>query len=324
MNIADRLLCAALLAAGCGTQITAQTTPQTATRPQAHNVTLLEGRGELLTFPNDVNKVAISEPKIADAVVISPREVMINAKGPGRATLVIWEAGAEPARYEIYVTKDTAEWDTFTKSMNDTAGAPISVTGSGDTIVLSGTVKSAADAKRLTSMAQTRAKNVINLLQSPPPPEPRQILLQVKFAAIDRVALTQVGFNLFSLNPKMIGASSTQQFSSPRFSQLQPNSNGQTVNFSDLLNLFAFRPDLNIGATIKALQERNLLQILAEPNLIARGRYAGHVPGRRQFSVSHDHHHTDRRRHRARHHGAVQAIRREAGFHSHGDASRID
>ena len=163
--------------------------------------------------------------------------------------------------------------------MNDTAGAPISVTGSGDTIVLSGTVKSAADAKRLVSMAQTRAKNVINLLQSPPPPEPRQIMLQVKFAAIDRVALTQIGFNLFSTNPKMIGASSTRQFSSPRFSQLQPNA-GQTVNFSDLLNLFAFRPDLNIGATIKALQERNLLQILAEPNLITvEGKEATFLAG---------------------------------------------
>jgi pilus assembly protein CpaC len=267
MRIADRLLCAALLAAGCLAQTTPQTTP---TRAPSHNITLLEGRGELLTFPQDVNKVAISEPKIADAVVISPREVMINAKGPGRATLVIWETGADPARYEIYVTRDTTEWDTFTKSMNDSAGAPISVTGSGDTIVLSGTVKSAADAKRLASMAQTRAKTVINLLQSPPAPEPRQILLQVKFAAIDRVALTQIGFNLFSTNPKMIGAASTQQFSPPRFSQLQPAAGtGQTVNFSDLLNLFAFRPDLNIGATIKALQERNLLQILAEPNLIA-------------------------------------------------------
>ena len=118
-------------------------------------------------------------------------------------------------------------------------------------------------------MAQTRAKTVINLLQAPPPPEPRQILLQVKFAAIDRVALTQIGFNLFSTNPKLIGAASTEQFAAPRFSQLQPTSDGQTVNFSDLLNLFAFRPDLNIGATIKALQEHNLLQILAEPNLLA-------------------------------------------------------
>jgi pilus assembly protein CpaC len=256
------LWCALLLAAGCFAQTT--------TTPQAHNVTLLEGRGELLTFPQDITKVAISEPKIADATVISPREVMVNAKGPGRATLVIWETGAEPARYEIYVTKDNAEWDAFTKAMNDSAGTPISVTGTGETIVLSGKVKSAEDAKRLAGMAQTRAKTVINLLQSPPPPEPRQILLAVKFAAIDRVALTQIGFNLFSTNPKMIGAATTEQFASPRFSQLQPGSGaGQTVNFSDLLNLFAFRPDLNIGATIKALQEHNLLQILAEPNLIA-------------------------------------------------------
>jgi pilus assembly protein CpaC len=106
-------------------------------------------------------------------------------------------------------------------------------------------------------------------------------MLAVKFAAIDRVALTQIGFNLFSTNDKMIGASSTGQFSSPRFSQLQPNgSGGQTVNFSDLLNLFAFRPDLNIGATIKALQENNLLQILAEPNLITvEGKEASFLAG---------------------------------------------
>ena len=199
------------------------------------------------------------------------------------------------------------------------------MTGSGETIVLSGTVKSAEDAKRLAGMAQTRAKTVINLLQSPPPPEPRQILLQVKFAAIDRVALTQIGFNLFSTNPKMIGASSTEQFPAPRFSQLQPAAGaGQTVNFSDLLNLFAFRPDLNIGATIKALQERNLLQILAEPNLIAvEGKEATFLAGG-SFPVPHHHHHADRRRHRARHHGAVQALRREAGIHADGDAAGID
>src|ERR1035441_1869078 len=231
---AASLWCVALAAAGCWAQ--------TATRPQSHDITLLEGRGELVTFRQDVTKVAISEPKIADAVVISPREVMVNAKGPGRATLVIWETGADPARYEIYVTKDTTDWDTFTKSISDSAGSPISVTGTGETIVLSGAVKSAEDSKRLAGMAQTRAKTVINLLQAPPPAEPRQIMLAVKFAAIDRVALTQIGFNPFSTNPKMVGAPSTGQFAAPRFSQLSP-SGGQTVNFSDLLNLFAFRSD---------------------------------------------------------------------------------
>jgi pilus assembly protein CpaC len=264
MRIADRLRLAAVLIACLAHTGLAQTT-----RPQAREITLLEGRGELLTFRNDVTKVAISEPKVADAVVISPREVMVNAKGPGRATLVVWETGSDPVRYEIAVNRDTAEWDLFTKSINDTAGAPISVTGTGETIVLSGTVKSAEDAKRLAGMAQTRAKTVINLLKTPPPPEPRQILLQVRFAAIDRAALTQVGFNLFSTNDKLIGTSTTGQFQAPRLSQLQPTGAGQTVNFADLLNLFAFRPDLNIGATIKALQQRDLLQILAEPNLLA-------------------------------------------------------
>src|SRR5881394_3232185 len=102
-------------------------TPPQATRAATRDLTLLEGRGELLTFQRDVTKVAISEPKVADAVVISPREVMVNAKGLGRATLMIWETGADPARWEIQVTKDNTEWDAFTKSFTDAAGAPISV-----------------------------------------------------------------------------------------------------------------------------------------------------------------------------------------------------
>jgi pilus assembly protein CpaC len=273
MRIGQQLSLAVILAAGCFAQ---------ATRPQARDVTLIEGRGELLTFQRDVNKVVISEPKTADAVVVSPREVMVVAKATGRATLMIWESGADPARWEIQVTKDTSDWDAFIRSLSEAAGAPISASGAGDTIVLSGKVKSAEDSKRLAGMAQARAKTVVNLLQAPPPPEPRQILLQVKFAAIDRAALTQVGFNLFSLNDKLTGVTSTQQFSAPRLSPIQTGngSSSNTVNFSDLLNLFVYRPDLNIGATIKALQERNLLQMLAEPNLIAiEGKEASFIAG---------------------------------------------
>jgi pilus assembly protein CpaC len=268
MKMAHTLLLATAAAVLCRAQT-----------PAAHDMALVEGRGELLRFQQDISRVAIAEPKIADAIVVSPREVMVNAKTPGRTTLIVWEAGAEPARWEIAVVKDNSDWDRFHYEMLQNAGSPIHVTGTGETIVLSGSVKSADDAKRLASLAQTRAKTVINLLEYPPPPEPRQILLQVKFAAIDRVALTQIGFNLFSTNDKLVGASSTQQFASPRFSQLQPVG-GQTVNFSDLLNLFAFRPDLNFGATIKALQARNLLQILAEPNLIAlEGKDASFLAG---------------------------------------------
>jgi pilus assembly protein CpaC len=80
----------------------------------------------------------------------------------------------------------------------------------------------------------------------------------------------------------MLGALSTQQFQSPRFSQLQfQDQNCQlSINFADLLNLFIFRPDLNIGMTMKALAARNLLQVLAEPNLITlEGKEANFLAG---------------------------------------------
>jgi pilus assembly protein CpaC len=272
MKIADKLLWAAVLIVSSSL---AQTGP-------ARSITLVEGRGELLQFQRDVQKVALAEPKIADAVVLSPREVMVNAKLPGHTTLLIWETGSEPARYEIEVGKDNSDWDSFRKLIEDNAnGGAVTVTGSGDTIVLAGSVKSADDSKRLAGLAQTRAKTVINLLKAPPPPDPRQILLQVKFAAVDRTALTQVGFNLFSLNGKMIGGTGTEQFTPPRFTAISGNDPAtNTVNFSDLLNLFAFRPDLNIGATIKALQEHDLLQVLAEPNLICEeGKDASFLAG---------------------------------------------
>jgi pilus assembly protein CpaC len=234
-------------------------------------ISLITGRGELLTFERDIERLAISEPKIADAVLVSPREVMINGHAPGKASLVVWNGGSAPERYNIDVLVDNSESEKSHKDLQSGLPEGVIVGGSGETIVLTGMVKDKTEVKRIEGLAQARAKKVVNLLQTPPPPEPRQILLQVKFASVNRVALQQIGFNLFSRNTTGIGESSSGQFASPRFSQLQFQ-NGQfsntTVNFSDLLNLFVYRPDLNIGATIKALQQQNLLEILAEPNLI--------------------------------------------------------
>ncbi len=247
--------------------------PAAAQTGPSRDMAIVSGKGELLQFDRDVLRVVVAEPKIADAIVVSPREVMINAKGPGKTTVIVWETGSAPARYNISSIADGSDFDSFRKEMHD--GFPdstVTVTGNAETLVLTGAVKDAAQSKRAAAFASTRAKNVVNLLQMPADADPKQILLQVRFATIDRVALSEVGFNLFSTNAKGIGSVGTQQFPQPRFSQLQNqngNPNTPSVNFSDLLNLFVFRPDLNIGATIRALQARNLLQILAEPNLIA-------------------------------------------------------
>ena len=254
--------------------------------PAARDLVLVIGKGELLQFPSEIQRVVVSEPKIADAVVVSPKDVMVNAKGLGKATVIVWDnaTGAVTARYNVAVVPDSADYDDFLKKMRESMpDSNVNVTMNGETLVLTGAVKDLDTSKRAAALASTRARNVVNLLQVPPVPEPRQILLQVKFASVDRVALSELGFNYFSTSDKGLGGLTTQQFQTPRFSQLQftdGSVRNPTVNFADLLNLFVFRPDLNIGATIRAMATQNLLQILAEPNLITlEGKEASFLAG---------------------------------------------
>src|SRR5260221_212747 len=94
-------------------------------------LTLTSGRGELLRFPADVPQVVASEPKIADVVVISPREVMVNAKDPGRTTVIVWQ-GQDPIQYDVDVIADSTEIDAFRKSFAaQLEGATIEMTGKG-------------------------------------------------------------------------------------------------------------------------------------------------------------------------------------------------
>lgn len=268
------MLFAALLGAANATaQTGAFTMPaQTAAPTAARALSLVEGTGELLQFDRDIDRVAIAEPKIADAVVVSARDLMVNAKGPGQTTLVVWEGGTTPRRYDIRVTKDTNEIDAMHARMAASLKAALpesslDFNGDENSMVLTGRVGSAELSKRAEAVAGVYSKKVVNMLQVG---DPRQILLEVKFADVDRTALQQFGFNLFSRNQSTIGATSTQQYSEPLFTQLgAAGSAGSTaLNLTNLLNLFIFRPDLNIGATIEALQQQNVAQILAEPNLI--------------------------------------------------------
>jgi pilus assembly protein CpaC len=249
-----------------------------------HDLALVAGRGRLLRFPTEVSRVAVAEPKIADAVVVSPREIMVNGKTPGHTTLVIWEVNSEPVQYNVQVLQDTTFLETLRRELKERLPeAEIKVDGTPEKMVLTGTARDEEEVKRAVALASTYARVVENLVKLPPRPDPRQILLQVKFASVDRVALSELGFNYFSRHVKTLGSVSTQQFTQPRFSQFQfqdQQFENTTISFSDLLNLFIFRPDLNIGATIRALQARNLLQILAEPNLITiEGREASFLAG---------------------------------------------
>ncbi len=263
---------------------TAQRSTRPATQLEPRSMTLTVGRGQLVQFPEETSRVSVSDPAIADAVVVSPHETVLNGKSAGHTTIMIWH-GDFVSPFDLAVEPDLSE---IQKQLRATfPNEPIDITSSKDAIILSGVVTDADVAKQAVAIAAVHAKSVVNLLQAPLP-DTRQVMLQVKFATIDRTALSQVGINLFSVNNSLIGTATTQQFQFPRVGQLQfsPGPDGQPVlgnqqvTTSDLLNLFAFRPDLNIGATLRLLQSRNLLEILAEPNLVTvSGREASFLAG---------------------------------------------
>jgi pilus assembly protein CpaC len=128
-------------------------------------------------------------------------------------------------------------------------------------------------------MASSAGK-VVNLLYVNVPPPPQQILLKVRFAAVDRNKSNQLGLNLFSTGAtNTLGTVTTGQFSPPSVS-LPSGSNSAAATISNALNIFLFRPDLNLGATIEAMEAQGLAQTLAEPNIIAEdGKQASFLAG---------------------------------------------
>jgi pilus assembly protein CpaC len=127
-------------------------------------------------------------------------------------------------------------------------------------------------------MAGVYSKQVVNSLLVPITHD-RQVFLEVKFAEVDRTALSQVGVNIFSTGAgNTIGATTTGQFGSNQALKLSDIFGGGAPHFpyeikdftiNQFLNVFLFRPDLHLGTVIQALQANNVLQILAEPNLMA-------------------------------------------------------
>jgi len=121
------------------------------------------------------------------------------------------------------------------------------------------------------------------------------VMRQVRLAAVHRGGPQELGLNLFSTRgAKPFRSATTGQFGQigtnsgavpanvsrgkdPSLPNLASGGIGTSLNgmpsvfgMSDLLNVFLFRSDLNLGATLRALEQRSLLQILAEPNMLAK------------------------------------------------------
>ena len=117
-------------------------------------------------------------------------------------------------------------------------------------------------ADRAAALAAPFAKVVVNNVVVSSGPMVQQILLRVKFAELDRARASQFGVNFISTG-NTIGRITTGQFGAPTVDSVSQG--GSKFSISDALNIFAFRPDLNFGAFVKALQNESILQFSPNP-----------------------------------------------------------
>lgn len=244
--------------------------------PQAEDpqtLHLIVGRSQFLDSSDKLRRVYVSNPQVLDALAASPLEVVITAKTAGTSSLVLWSNSGTPKMYTVLSDVDVAGLrDSLAQAL---PGDHVEVEAQQGRVHLSGVVDSDGAADEAARLAGVYSKDVINALVVDPRHLP-QVQLAVRIVEIDRSKLTAFGINLFSLGQNS-GSATTQQFGPPGFT----SQNGtNTAVISDFLNLFYFNLPHGLGTTIKDLQTKGILEILAEPNLITlHGKTARFLAG---------------------------------------------
>jgi pilus assembly protein CpaC len=246
---------------------------------QIERVSLTAGRSTILTTDFDIVRIAVTNPAIADATVVQPRQILVDGKAPGTVSLIVWSA-TDQRYYDLAV--DPAVTTLQQQLLVLFPTEDIRVNATDEAIILSGTVSGNPVSLRAAEIAQASSAKmkVINMLQLPGGQESQQVMLQVRFAEVNRRAVTELGASFFVSRPNAAGRSSTQQFAAPGFETGDDRAEPLDFVFGDFLNLFFLQRDEGVGALIKALQSRGFFQSLAEPNLIAyNGQEASFLAG---------------------------------------------
>ena len=204
---------------------------------------------------------------------MQPREILIDGKAPGTVSLIVWAADRRK-QYDIVVEPAITTLEQQLQALFP--GEDIAVSVSEEAIVLSGQVSSTNVMLRAGEIATASASKakVINLLQVPGGSESQQVMLQVRFAEVNRRALTELGLRSSrSANGSRRGR---RRSSSPR--PISTTTEGARVQ--RLPEPVLLRSQEGIGGVLRALEQKGGFQSLAEPNLIAyNGQEASFLAG---------------------------------------------
>ena len=278
-------LCADLgLKAQMSTTTTTSLPGATPVQDSTNEVAVAVGKTLLIDCARPVARVAVGMGEIAEASAVSPTEIMVNGRAPGETSLIIWDQRGGRQFFNVTVRASSAvttdNLDAIRRELSlELPGEKLKVTSENGMLFLRGTVKNLNGSARAVQIASTGGK-VVNLLNVEVPAPDPQILLKVRFASVDRSKERQFGINIFTNGlGNTLGQVSTGQYSPP-FVGVPAAGAPATATLSNELNIFAYFPGLNLGATIQALEQKGVVELLAEPNVMAvNGHEASFLAG---------------------------------------------
>jgi pilus assembly protein CpaC len=225
---------------------------------------VIVGRSIFLDTVDRVKRVYVANPLVLDSYTANPHEIVLTSKAPGTSSVILWD---EMGHTQSYLVSSDVDVEDLSLSMKRALPAEdVQIHSRENHIVLVGTVSSEAKSDAAAKLALLYSKDVTNSL-AVNRGLIKQVKLKVRIVEVDRSKQTQFGFNFFSQGGSLISETTTQQFASnPTYTPPTTTTPG-TLTVSDALNFLLFSSKLNVGATLKDLENKQVLQILAEPTI---------------------------------------------------------
>ena len=238
---------------------------QAAVAGEGRTISLGKGTAQLVTHPIAMRRVSVSNAEVAEAVVVSPNELLLNAKEIGTTSLVIWDAEGRRTLYPVEVTLDAAALENHFRALFP--NEQLEVSSSGNVYVLSGNVSNGTVAQRAVELAEATGAMVVNNIAIP---SPHQILLQVRFSEVSRTVMRDLAASFLRLQANDGGFVTTGRFVPPPDGDFGPDPDEPARTLADAVNILLFDlDDSKFAAFIRALKSTGKMRSLAEPNLLA-------------------------------------------------------
>lgn len=238
----------------------------------AKSLGLEVGQNRLLVLSDDIIRVSVAEPRVADLKVITRTQLLLTAKGLGTTDLTVWNRKDEPLVIALEVTRNLEPFRRQIKELFPNEN--ITASSAGDLVVLSGEVSDVRLPERLAELAKLHAEKVANLVRVR---GVQQVQLEVKFAEVSRTGLREMSFNIFHQDrlgryvTGMAGSATLPgNFASVPGAGIAGVPNVYAPNQPSSFSLFfSGLPRFPFSAMVSLLESNGLAKMLAEPTLVA-------------------------------------------------------